>query len=85
VAEHTSTTRTGELPWRVNAASVRATPLDALVRGDDPRPDAVEREDELRGLVAAHAAEGSGLAATLLACWPAARGSFWLVEPVPAG
>ena len=70
---------------RVNAGSVRATPLDALARGDEPRHDAAEREDELRGLVAAHAAEGSGLAATLLAGWSAARGSFWLVEPAPAG
>ncbi len=50
-----------------------------------PGPDAAERAAELRALLAAHAAEGSGLAATLFSRWETARASFWLVEPTAAG
>jgi glutamate synthase domain-containing protein 2/glutamate synthase domain-containing protein 1/glutamate synthase domain-containing protein 3 len=86
----------GRVALRINAASVRATALAGLGGddgprpgapdpGDGPRPDAAEREAELRALVAGHAAEGSGLAATLLAGWETERASFWLVEPVAAG
>ncbi len=50
--------------------------------GDGPRDDAAEREAEVRALVAAHAAEGSGLAATLLARWETEIAAFWLVEPI---
>jgi glutamate synthase domain-containing protein 3 len=78
----------GRAPLRLNDASVRAVPLVALGTGSDgeePRPDATEREAEVRALVAAHAAEGSGLAATLLAGWETSRTAFWLVEPLPAG
>ena len=78
----------GRAPLRLNDASVRAVRLGALGTGSDgeePRPDAAEREAEVRALVAAHAAEGSGLAATLLAGWETSRTAFWLVEPLPAG
>jgi glutamate synthase (NADPH/NADH) large chain len=82
----------GRAPLRVNAASVRAVPLASSAGGPagadpqpDPGPDAAEREAEVRALVAAHAAEGSGLAAALLAGWSTARGSFWVVEPAPTG
>jgi glutamate synthase domain-containing protein 3 len=79
----------GRVPLRMNAASVRATALAALGAGRPPgaesRPDAAAREAELRDLVVAHAAEGSGLAATLLARWDAERAAFWLVEPIAAG
>jgi len=74
----------GRLPLRLNEASVRATALVALAEGDVARPDAAAREAELRELVAAHAAEGSGLAAKLVAGWETERAAFWLVEPVPA-
>jgi glutamate synthase (NADPH/NADH) large chain len=85
----------GRVPLRIHAGSVRATALPALANGARPhvdaaecqagrRPDAAEREAELWRLVAAHAAEGSGLAAKLLARWETERASFWLVEPVPA-
>ncbi len=73
----------GRVPMRINAASVRATALPALGVGSDSRSDADEREAEVRTLLAAHAAEGSGLAATLIAGWQAARAAFWLVEPLP--
>ena len=75
----------GRAPRRVNAASVRAIALVALGTGPVPREDAAEREAEVRALVAAHAGEGSGLAATLLAGWETARVAFWVVEPQPAG
>ena len=75
----------GRVPLRVNGAGVRATGLAALATGPEPRADAAEREAEVRALVAAHAGEGSGLAATLLAGWEAARDAFWLVEPLPVG
>ncbi len=71
----------GRVPLRISAASVRATPLAALAAAPLSRPDVAEREDEVRALVEAHAAEGSDLAASLLAEWEAARASFWLVEP----
>ena len=74
----------GRLPLRLNAASVRATALAALAEGDTARPDAAAREAELRDLVAAHAAEGSGLAAKLVAGWETERAAFWLVEPIVA-
>ncbi|HYN47245.1 MAG TPA: hypothetical protein VER83_00175, partial [Candidatus Nanopelagicales bacterium] len=80
----------GRVPLRINAASVRAAPLraqgadDRLPPDDVPRPDTAEREAELRALVVAHAAEGSGLAAALLARWETQRAAFWLVEPVAA-
>ena len=75
----------GRVPLRINAASVRATALTALASAEEDADHASgEREAELRGLLAAHAAEGSGLAATLLAGWATARGSFWLVEPIAA-
>ncbi len=73
----------GLVPLRINAASVRATPLAALADAPGSGPDAGRREDEVRALVAAHAAEGSTLAASLLAGWQTARASFWLVEPLP--
>jgi len=76
----------GRAPLRLNGASVRAVRLvanGAALDGEEPRPDAAEREAEVRALVAAHAAEGSGLAATLLAGWEASRTAFWLVEPLP--
>jgi glutamate synthase domain-containing protein 3 len=83
------------VPLRIHAGSVRATALPALAIGDWPqvdaaecqagrRPDAAELESELWHLVAGHAAEGSDLAARLVARWEAERGSFWLVEPVAA-
>ncbi len=76
----------GRVPFRINAASVRATALSATPpAGGAPDQAVEEREAELRGLLAAHAAEGSGLAATLLAGWETARASFWLVEPFAAG
>ncbi len=82
----------GRVPLRINAASVRATALGAHGAGDAPPPAddalppaATGREAELRALIAAHAAEGSGLAATLLARWATERASFWLVEPIAAG
>jgi hypothetical protein len=75
----------GRAPPRINAASVRATALTALGAGTEPRPDAAEREGELRDLVIAHAVSGSGLAATLIARWETERTAFWLVEPVAAG
>jgi len=75
----------GRAPLRINAASVRATALPALGAGTAPRPDAAEREAELRDLVVAHAVEGSGLAATLIARWEMERTAFWLVEPVATG
>jgi len=78
----------GRAPLRLNDASVRGVRLGALGSGSDgeePRPDATEREAEVRALVAAHASEGSGLAATLLAGWETSRTAFWLVEPLPAG
>ncbi|MCU0477349.1 MAG: glutamate synthase-related protein [Chloroflexi bacterium] len=74
----------GHVALRINAASVRATSLAALAAAPLSRADAAEREEELRALVQAHAAEGSGLAATLLAGWSTARAQFWLVEPLPA-
>jgi glutamate synthase domain-containing protein 3 len=74
----------GRLPLRLNEASVRATALVALAEGDVARPDAAAREAELRELVAAHAAEGSGLAAKLVAGWETERAAFWLVEPLVA-
>ena len=74
----------GRVPLRLNAASVRATALAGLAEGDTARPDAAAREAELRDLVAAHAAEGSGLAAKLVAGWKAERAAFWLVEPIVA-
>jgi len=64
---------------RVNAASVTATALPALAGARD---DAAHLEAELAALVSAHAAEGSGLATSLLADWSRARAAFWLVEPV---
>ncbi len=73
----------GRVPLRVNAAGVRATALASLAAGPEPREDAAERDAEVRALVAAHAAEGSGLAATLLASWEATRAALWLVEPRP--
>jgi glutamate synthase domain-containing protein 3 len=72
----------GRAPLRINTASVQATALRALGDGPAARPDAATREAEVRDLVAAHAAEGSGLAATLLARWATERSAFWLVEPV---
>jgi glutamate synthase domain-containing protein 3 len=69
-------------PGRVNAASVTATALPALAGARD---DAADLEAELAALVGAHAAEGSGLATSLLADWSRARAAFWLVEPVVAG
>jgi glutamate synthase domain-containing protein 3 len=75
----------GRAPLRINAGSVRATALPALGAGTEPRPDAAEREGELRDLVIAHAVEGSGLAATLVARWETERTAFWLVEPVATG
>ena len=69
-------------PGRVNAASVTATALPALAGARD---DASDLEAELAALVGAHAAEGSGLATSLLADWPRVRAAFWLVEPVVAG
>jgi glutamate synthase domain-containing protein 3 len=75
----------GRLPLRLHAASVRATALAVLVEGDTARPDASAREAELRDLVAAHAAEGSGLAAKIVAGWETERTAFWLVEPLVAG
>ena len=69
-------------PGRVNAASVTATALPALAGARD---DASDLEAELAALVSAHAAEGSGLATSLLADWPRVRAAFWLVEPVVAG
>jgi glutamate synthase domain-containing protein 3 len=74
----------GRVPLRINSASVRATALASLDGDGGSRPDAAELEAELQALVAAHAGEGSGLAATLLAGWPTARAAFWLVEPRPA-
>ncbi len=75
----------GRLPLRLNAASVRATALAALAEGDTARPDAAAREAELRDLVATHAAEGSSLAAKIVAGWETERTAFWLVEPLVAG
>jgi glutamate synthase domain-containing protein 2/glutamate synthase domain-containing protein 1/glutamate synthase domain-containing protein 3 len=78
----------GRAPLRLNRASVAAVRLAALGEagsGGTGRTDAAELEAELRALVAAHAAEGSGQAATLLAGWRAARAAFWLVEPLVAG
>jgi glutamate synthase domain-containing protein 3 len=75
----------GRLPLRLNAASVRATALAALAEGDTARPDAAAREAELRDLVATHAAEGSSLAASIVAGWETERTAFWLVEPLVAG
>ena len=86
----------GRVPFRVNAGSVRATapwaqgatelPHPNAVEGGRagvvPRLDAAEREAEVRILLADHAAEGSGLAATLLSRWEVERASFWLVEPL---
>ncbi len=69
-------------PGRMNAASVSATALPALT---GVREDASDLEAELAALVGAHAAEGSGLATSLLADWPRARAAFWLVEPAVAG
>jgi glutamate synthase (ferredoxin) len=69
-------------PGRVHAASVTATALPALAGA---REDAKDLEAELAALVGAHAAEGSGLATSLLADWPRARIAFWLVEPVVVG
>jgi glutamate synthase domain-containing protein 3 len=69
-------------PGRVNTASVTATALPALAGARD---DASDLEAELAALVSAHAAEGSGLATSLLADWPRVRAAFWLVEPVVAG
>jgi len=60
-------------------------PSDAQLPADGLRSGAAEREAELRALVSTHAAEGSGLAATLLARWETERASFWLVEPIAAG
>jgi glutamate synthase domain-containing protein 3 len=73
------------VPLRLNAASVRATALAALAEGEMARPDAAAREAELRDLVAAHAAEGSSLAAKMVAGWETERTAFWLVEPIVAG
>ncbi len=56
---------------------------DPAREGGRRRDDAAEPEVELRTLVSAHAAEGSGLASSLLASWETARRSFWLVEPLP--
>lgn len=75
----------GRASLRVNTASVRVTALASLGSGPQPRPDAAEREDELRGLVTAHAAEGSAHAAVLVRDWDVARAAFRLVEPAPAG
>ena len=74
----------GRVPLRINAASVRATALVVPSEEDAPRPDAAEREAEVRALMSIHASEGCGLAATLLARWETERAAFWLVEPVPA-
>ena len=74
----------GRVPLRLNAASVRVTALAALAEGGVARPDAAAREVELRDLVAAHAAAGSGLAAKLVAGWETERAAFWLVEPTVA-
>ncbi len=75
----------GRASLRVNTASVRVTALASLGSGPQPRPDAAEREDELRGLVATHAAEGSAHAAALVRDWDVARAAFRLVEPASAG
>ena len=69
-------------PGRINTASVTATALASLIGA---RPDAADLEAELAALVAAQAAEGSGLATSLLADWARARAAFWLVEPAVAG
>jgi glutamate synthase domain-containing protein 3 len=73
----------GHVPRRINAASVHATALAGLGEGEAVRPDAAAREAEVRALVDAHAGEGSGLAAVLVARWETERAAFWLVEPVP--
>ncbi len=85
----------GRVPLRIHSGSVRATALTSLANEAGPnvdaaecdagrRPDAAEFEAELWHLVSGHAAEGSDLAAALLARWATERASFWLVEPVPA-